>query len=234
MFSIDNFIEIQVVGFLLLLAISPIINLLSKDLRTQEGFCPFFENIPDKSAKAILLLVLAFSVGIAGNRLVDELFDNLNIEGKESFQCERNCLIPIFCSEKVKNCPVENKTDFGKYYDNNPGTLRDLKLAEYFVSDNSKTAQDYFLRHKSFMRVLRGAAFASFFLLCSMFLYQLVKRNKNFKSCDRYNYSHFLTVFAFFLIFASAYYYEAEHYYNRVVEMYTEGYFEQKKPFKPE
>ena len=62
MFSIDNFIEIQVVGFLLLLAISPIINLLTT-FRDKEGFCPFFEDVKDeKSAIADLLLVLAFSI----------------------------------------------------------------------------------------------------------------------------------------------------------------------------
>jgi len=52
------------VGFLLLLAISPILNLLSPAFRTKEGFCPLFDNISDKSANAILLLALAFSIGI--------------------------------------------------------------------------------------------------------------------------------------------------------------------------
>ena len=72
MFAIDNFIEIQVVGFLLLIAVSPLLNLLSPSLRDKEGFCPILDDVSDKSARAVLI-VMAFCVGIAGNRLIDDL-----------------------------------------------------------------------------------------------------------------------------------------------------------------
>ncbi len=97
MFSIDNFIEIQVVGFLLLLAISPILNLSMPSYRTTPHFYPLFENISEKSAKAVLLMVFAFSVGIAGNRLIDELFDTLAIEGREEFEYQ--------CPKQKPDCP---------------------------------------------------------------------------------------------------------------------------------
>ncbi len=238
MFSIDNFIEIQVVGFLLLLAISPLVNLLTPALRVQEGFCPFFENIPDKSAKAILLLVLAFSVGIAGNRLVDELFDGFEIEGREEFEtkcskkelCKKDegCQKYVECLQKKANSTKE----FDIWAKANSAKLQKIKLAEYYVSDHSDTAQKYFERHKSFMRVLRGAAFASLFLLFSMFIYRFAQRFRKLSPlCHRYSVAHLLVVFMFFLIFYFAYVCEAQHYYNRVVEMYTKDYFEQVKPF---
>ncbi len=105
-------------------------------------------------------------------------------------------------------------------------------MAECYVSDKSETARNYFERHKSFMRVLRGAAFASFLLLLMMAIYQLAQKSMEFyqletKSkqplpCPRYKTAHFITVLVLFLIFISAYRFEAQHYYNRVFDLYKD------------
>jgi hypothetical protein len=237
MFSIDNFIEIQVVGFLLLLAISPLLNLSTVAFRTKPGFCPLFDTIPDKSAKAILLLVFAFSIGIAGNRLVDELFDTLGIEGREEFeyQCPKekpDCprFFQYLCPENKIDCPEKYEYGYGKWWqeqkEKNNNKLKKLKLAEYYVSDHSEMARRYFERHKSFMRVLRGAAFASFLLLLTMAVYQLARKSKKLLPCNRYKSAHFITVIVFLLIFSFAYRFEAQHYYNRVYDLYKDYPFE--------
>lgn len=281
MFSIDNFLEIQVVGFLMLLAISPALN-LSTTFRTRRGFCPLFDNIKTESAKAILLLIFAFSVGIASNRLVDELFDTLNVEGREEYQYKnpvatrslRECFkVVIQPSRELQfERPSVNANCIGKYGGkfnewllgkNDPTKLETIKLAEYYVSDHSETARDYFERHKSFMRVLRGAACASLLLLLTMAIYQLTRTKRFRKSsfytrrlkgkiyqlrrreivrknsrpalpCERYRISHFIIVFAFFLTFSLAYKFEAHHYYNRVFDMYKDYPFEENKLPKKE
>ncbi|HEY0429253.1 MAG TPA: hypothetical protein VGC76_15845 [Pyrinomonadaceae bacterium] len=207
MFSIDNFIEIQVVGFLFLLSISPLLNLFTPAFRTQEGFCPLFDNVSDKSAKAILILVLAFAVGIAANRLFDETFEKLGIEGSDEY-----------------SAPLE------KWAQDKPGKMKELKLAEYYVSDNSETSAHYFERHKLFMRVLRGGAVAALLLVLMMAIYVLVwvRVRKKDILCSRYTLAHFGVAFLFFLMFFYAYKIEAHHYYKRVYDMYTDFTFEKK------
>jgi hypothetical protein len=200
MFEIDNFIEIQVVGFLLLFAISPLLNLLSPAFRAKEGFCPLLEDISHKSAKAVLLIIMAFTVGIAGNRLIDDFVGSnlINHEGHEKY-------------EEV----------FAKWAAEDSTRLQSLKLAEFTDSDASETAQKYFERHKSFMRVLRGAAFAAFLLLLSMLLYQFARAIKTLAPCSRYSLSHYLLAIAMLIFFSVAYVQESTHYYQRVCELYT-------------
>lgn len=207
MFSIESLIEIQIVGILLLIAISPLLNLLSPSLREQKGFCPFIENIPDKSAKAIIILIMAFIIGVAGNRLIDDFIaDVLYLEGREQHKKDES---------DFKKWAVQNKK-------------LEIKLAEYYVSDNSQTAKNYFERHKILMRILRGAAFASFLMLLSMLIYQISLSSKKLALCSRYSSSHFIIVVALLAIFSFTYKLESEHYYDRVAELYMN--FDKIKP----
>lgn len=200
MFAIENFIEIQVVGFLLLIAISPLLNIIAPSLRGKDGFCPILEDVSDKSAKAVLIIVMAFCVGIAGNRLIDDVIgsDFIGQEGDETY-----------------------KEGFKNWASGYPYKLQSLKLAEFHVGGENEYARGYYERHKSFMRVLRGSAAASLLLLLFMSAYELARTSKKLELCRRYPMAYFVIAATLFIIFSLAYRQESTHYYRRVCELYT-------------
>ncbi len=222
MFAIENFIEIQVVGFLLLIALSPLLNLVSPAIRVKEGFCPIIEDISDKSAKTIFLIVLAFCVGVAGNRLIDDLIDEVKLQGDETYSKR----FETWAKESPKpETPARPEVNIKTGEFTNPAEPKrppSLKLAEYTVAKDNEYARSYFERHKSLMRVLRGAAFASLLLLLSMLVYRLAQANKKLALCNRYTTAYFIIAFALFMIFSFAYRRESTHYYRRVCELSTQ------------
>jgi hypothetical protein len=87
MLTIQNFIEIQIVGLLLLFAITPLINIFVADYRKKTHLCPLFEEIPEKSAKIVLIAIIAFTIGAIGNRLIDDFIDDvLKKQGNEEYK----------------------------------------------------------------------------------------------------------------------------------------------------
>ena len=200
MFEIDNFIEIQVIGALLLLAFSPILFLATPAFNRQQGAFPFLRQMNDKGARAVLILVAAFCIGIAGNRLIDDSLDKFGIEGEEHYtEAYRSITQGI------------------------PGTPqpRSIKLAEFYVADENEYARGWLERHKSFMRVLRGMSFSCLLFLACMLVYRVAQRWQPKSLKPRYSVVHFALALFLFLVFLGAYISESTHYYRRVCELAT-------------
>jgi hypothetical protein len=198
MFEIDNFIEIQVVGVLLLLGASPIFLLMDPAFSRQQGAFSFLHKINSKGALAIFVLVAAFCTGIAGNRLIDDSLGRLEMEGEEHYSESYSAI--------VKGRAL-------------PGSI---KLAEFTVADNNEYARGWLERHKSFMRVLRGASFACLLFLVCMLVYRLGQWRRPESLKPRYSVGHFAVTLFFFSLFLGAYISESTHYYQRVCELATQ------------
>jgi cbb3-type cytochrome oxidase subunit 3 len=238
MLSIENYIEIQIVGFLLFFAITPFINIFIANYRKETHLCPLFKDITETSAKIVLIIIIAFTLGAVGNRLIDDFIDDvLEKQGNEEYK-------KIYKTWAEENNKLSDKD----------AKVSSLKLAEFELSAN-EMARGYLDRHKFLMRVLRGAAFAFLLLSFSMFVYRMfvyihkrkhinaykkilnnkIKQGrweedknkwkhkmKRYRLCiNRYPRSYILA--ALFLCFFCFWAFRSESlkYYERVCELYT-------------
>lgn len=198
MFSIKDYIEIQVVGFLLLLGVLPLIILFNPTLRNKNGFFAQLDEITEKTTKAVFLVVFAFSLGVAANRLIDDALDYLCIDPGHHY-----------------------KTEFDSWAKENKAYVKSLKKAELVISEKSEVEKGWFDRHKLFDRIDRGASISFILFLVSMGVYQLaIKRYEDAK--PRYTLRHFLAAFLLAFIFSLAYWLESSHYKKHIYETYTQ------------
>lgn len=199
MFTINTYIEIQIIGLFFLVALSPILIAFVPSLRTKHGLFPGFDSISDKPVKAGLLLIIAFSIGIAANRLLDDYLDEIGLdpggEYKENFKCD---------------------------WANSGGLkIKEYNLAEIVVRERSDVVNNLLERHKLFDRILRGAMVSSFLFLFSMFVYWLRLKLNN-PPIPRYFLRHYIVAAVLFIIFLLAYWSESSHYKKRVYDLYNQ------------
>ena len=206
MISIDNYLELQVVGILLLVALTPLLNILMPSLRNENKFCSIFEDLKgSESAKFILVLVVAFVIGVEGNRLIDDFIDDvLDLEGKEEY-----ATLYKSWADKKSDQPIKS-----------------LKVAEYKLGNDkdAEMTRNYFERHKFLMRILRGTAFSALLFLVMMILYRIFQslKGEEWKLCKtRYTLIHYVIALMVLILFSVAYRLESTHYYKRVCELQT-------------
>lgn len=200
MFSINYFIEVQIVGILVLLGILPLIILCNPSLRKRDGFFAHLDSINDKTTKAILMLVLAFSIGVAANRLFDDILDYVGIDPGSQHKSKFKIWADL----------PENKTKAQK-----------LKIAEFALQERSPAIGSWLDRHKLFIRVLRGASTSFILLFVSMGIYKVTCRYKEGIK-PRYFVKHFIVTGILIVVFFLAFWLEADNYQERVYELYTE------------
>jgi hypothetical protein len=136
MFSVQIFAEILVVGALLALAVSPIILRLVSTKSTSQSFW-INASLKDTPLALAVVIILTYTIGIAGNRLIDDCFDLLSIDPGWS-----------------------TKTDFANWAKATSSDVKSLKDAEFRLL-KEEGPRLFLDRHKSFVRVLRAACFAS-------------------------------------------------------------------------
>lgn len=230
MFTINTFIEVQIVGLLLLLALSPVALAVARRYHDRPGFCPPIDGLQTNSAHAVLLVVAAFTLGVAGNRLADELFDDvLHVEGKEWYQQAYRCArvtppgraversVPA-CDAAMRGVGLSSASISA---DVDGGLPRTFKRAEYQRADSSDSAAEYFGRHKLFMRVERGAAIAAMLLVVSMLGYDLSRLRRGAAMPWRYPVGAYVAASVAAVAFFVAYRFESTHFYERVCEVAT-------------
>ncbi|HJP93974.1 MAG TPA: hypothetical protein VJ875_18595 [Pyrinomonadaceae bacterium] len=200
MFSINYFIEVQIVGILVLLGILPLIILCNPSLRKRDGFFAHLDSINDKTTKAVLMLVVAFSIGVAANRLFDDFLDYIGIDPGSQY-----------------------KSEFKKWaaVPENQAKVKRLKIVEFTLMERSPAINSWLDRHKSFIRVLRGATISFILVFVSMGIYKVTRRYKEGIK-PRYFLRHFIVTVILSAVFFLAYWREAENYQERLYELYTE------------
>ncbi|HEV2705344.1 MAG TPA: hypothetical protein VGV59_05440 [Pyrinomonadaceae bacterium] len=200
MFSINYFIEVQVVGILALLGILPLIILSSPSLRKRDGFFARLDSINDRTTKAVLMLVVAFSIGVAANRLFDDVLDYAGVDPGH-----------------------QHKLQFTKWGEapENQGKAKRLKIAEFALEERSPAIASWLDRHKLFIRVLRGAAISFILFFVSMGIYKVTRHYKEGIK-PRYFARHFIATSILIIVFSLAYWLEAENYQQRVFDLYTQ------------
>jgi hypothetical protein len=218
MISIENYLEIQIVGILLLLALTPLLNIFVPSKVVNDArFCPMLADLGgSNSVKFILVLVIAFVIGAAGNRLIDDFIDDmLGIEGKEKYAQD-------YKAWAEKNYNTSSTANNNQLTANNNPPPKTLKVAEFELG-NKKDAEmnrNYFERHKFLMRILRGTAFSALLFMISVIAYCLLSAKLNL--CEtRYTGVHYWTAFLVLILFSAAYRLESTHYYKRVCELQT-------------
>lgn len=190
MFGFDVFAEIMVVGGLLLLALTPLFVRLSPWASREGGFLPAVDYLKEGTGRYLIALFVAYALGIAGNRLIDDGLEVFIDPGREHSNAYRDWAV------------------------NKPDRAKTLKLAEFVLKERSDAVANWLDRHKSFVRVLRGAAAATVLLLLTMLAYELSKPPR-----PRYRRVHFLGALLLLLIFSLAYYLEASAYKKRVHDL---------------
>ena len=192
MLSLDVFTEILVVGLLVLLSVSPILIRLSPTAAKAEGLLPGITSLAGKSVGVFLALVLAYSLGIAANCLVENTFAALGIDPGSQYrtQFERWA--------KEKNDPVQ-----------------ELEIAEFFLITRSDALKAWSDRHRLYIRVLRAASFSLALLIITMLAYTVSKPQR-----PRYYPRHFLAAIILFIVFSFAYWLQSTNYKERVYDLY--------------
>ncbi|MDM4766195.1 hypothetical protein [Pelomonas sp. SE-A7] len=189
--DLDLFAEILVIGGLLLLALSPLIVRLSPLARQGNGFIPAVDYLKEGSGRLAIVVLLSYALGVAGNRLIDDGLDLLIKPGQAYSDAYK-----AWASQDSKRPPS-------------------LKHAEFLLRERSEATRAWFDRHKSFVRVLRGAAAACALLLLTMTAYECSKPPK-----PRYRPLHFFGAGLLLVIFANAYYLEAKSYSEKAYDLY--------------
>src|SRR6266498_467815 len=134
--AFSHFVEIEVAGILLLLALWPLVRLAGV------GYVPPPLSLLHPKAQAALFVVIAFVIGVAGNQLLDEASDNDLLGGDKEAKC----------------CYKKHMQPQAFAFSTVPLTL---KNAEFRLGDAGDYTREFIERHRAFIRALRAAAFAS-------------------------------------------------------------------------
>lgn len=193
MFSFDIFAEIIVVGGLLFLSLTPLIVRLTPLAESEGAFVPAVDYLKEGTGRFLIALLVAYALGVAGNRLVDNGLDFIEFDSGSEYK------------QKYENWAKTNNIK--------PTTL---KMAEFVLRERNEATAGWLDRHKSFERILRGAMAACGILLLTMTGYVLSSPSK-----PRYRQIHFFSVAIFLLIFMSAYHLESSSYKKRVFDLAT-------------
>jgi hypothetical protein len=148
---VERFVEIPVIGALLLLPIVPW--LYAAKAGTPQVLASILSW--SRSRRAILALAVVFVLGVVGNQLIDIPVEGVAfVSPKDEYEAEY--------------CPA-------------PDSPPTLEGAEHVIATRSEYAREYFDRHRMFSRIDRAAATGMFLLLLSVVAYQLrVKRRVPF------------------------------------------------------
>ncbi len=226
MFSLQIFTEILIVGLLLLFGLSPLLLLLDDKNHKRPGFLPILGDLDAKMPATFLLLVVAYAVGAAGNRLVDDFWDKILPKPEEKFEkllvadLNRSRAAANASAASAGNAVAAGQTGNAQAYINCDGEIAKhddcIKVAEFAIRERSQATQDWFDHRRSYIRLVRAAAVAALLLLISMGLYNLAQRR-----AGRYKLAHFAFALFFFVFFTSAHVVANEKYWKRVYEIYT-------------
>lgn len=200
------FVEILIVGLFLLLAISPVLFAMWPGLRlqwTSEG------NSGVRSEILVIVLLLVYPLGVLGNRFSDDGFEVLIDDTFLELKYLRG--------EWTKRELQEKLSDRGQIY-------ADLERSEIYKVMEARLLQEdgavraWLERHKSFVRMLRGAAFSALLFFLCVSVYKLIPGLPH-----RYPWKLNLLILVIFLAMFIAWRLETYGYQERVVVLSLYG-----------
>jgi hypothetical protein len=202
----ELFVEVLVAGVLFTFGLSPILIYFSDKATERGGLLPGI-NSPRANSGAertgsgesklwiVLVIALIYSVGIAGNRLVEDLYKRIH----ECFETHATWVLtnPIQCLLPADPVPRKEQVD-----------------VELPVREHSEIARDFVERHKTYRKVLRAASCSSVLFFLSMLFYNVFKGARE----TRYRWAHFVVTVVLYIFFTSAFCHESTHYHEYLIK----------------
>src|SRR5215469_6285151 len=209
--SLGNlFIEILVAGLLFTFAISPLVILFSaKDIKKKPGLLP---GLPDGRDWRVVDILIAFALiytsGVAGNRLVEELYHKIEQWAEPKAESKRD---PI---SDANTCDPKNPVfDSKEFYENTEFCAR-LKF------------NDWVERHKTYLKVTRAGSFSSILFIFFMTIYRIsgwpfyrktyglddIDDDTRYNMYARYGVRYYAMSFLILVLFLAAHHEEGKHF----------------------
>ena len=208
--SSELFVEILVAGALFALGFSPLIALLAEDVivHARDGTPPSEQSHEPKEWKHLRGLMIAtvaiaviYAVGVAGNRVVEILYNQLHI-----------------AYSKAPNKTASNQRDTYQ------SIIKGYGEFEREARNAGDRYRDWVERHKTYRKVLRAASASSVMFAVSTLLYAGARR-KSYLGRNVIPFCSIAIVLALFFTFA--YLAEDEHFKQNLAEIHSDL---QKKP----
>lgn len=234
-------IEILIVGLFLLIAISPICIGWNKKLRTEPGVFPGLAELAVSKQLIVLIMLLVYSLGILGNRLIDDLYSDgimekcpfekfIKLQFLRSDRWSKSILKTViethdpelYNAIETHNPELDKVGDKAKKAKKVKKAKRDeiYKVAEFRLMQYSPAAKAWLERHKSFIRVLRAGSFSTLLFLICIGLYKIMP------NCGpRYTWRLNMTILLLFVLFHVGWRFETYGYQERVVLLFLNGGF---------
>jgi hypothetical protein len=187
------FAEILLVGCLLLFAISPF--LLRFFVRDDTPVSDTLDLAVGKRSwlAAAFMLALAYSVGIAGYRLVSDVFERIRWQPASEAEIE-------YKAWKPHGYKPES-----------------IEAMEYYLRGQSAGADEWVDRHKSYEKLLRTASFSALLFLVGMAFYRISRRQQQPR---RYEIAHFVLTSLLAALFLYASGSEAQQFAKHILVFY--------------
>jgi hypothetical protein len=193
-FTLQIFTEILVIGALILLGALPILLLLDKQSLRKGRVLPFIDHFDSKLPVTFVLLVVAYALGAAGNRLVDSAWDQIKYpideqnplrgdwETNEKLYNKR--LLEFLARKQPVQLqgvlPSQDGAAAGSGRidcdENRVGKVNCIKVAEFALRERSESTREWLDNRRTYIRIMRSASFSSLLFIVSMFLYNRLAR----------------------------------------------------------
>jgi hypothetical protein len=215
LYEASQFLELPVIGLLLLAGLSPLFACFSSRLRASRGPFRGLERIvklPERGIGVTLLLVVALLAGIVGNALVDSFVN----DSWAGWKADYGCLYELWRAEYRQSGDVRLP-----YQELNQPVAPTLKAAEHAIGNgNHEYSRAYLLRHKALLRVLRAAAVAAICYVLSAAAFEILRRKLNWNA-GPFSFIHFAVAILVVVLLTTSYFEEVADVHKRIFGLYT-------------
>jgi hypothetical protein len=182
---------------------------------------PITDDYVSKVKRVVMLLMLAYAVGAAGNRLADDFWDrafkryHFDEKYEELLKAETRGLR----EQQALNLP--QAAHEGQSRLRCEGMIADkkdcLKVALMLLRERSEATQDWLDNRRAYIRIMRAASLSLMLLMVSMFIYKV----RWWRTSHRYRMSHFALALFFLGVITFAHMVAERKYWKHVYEYYA-------------
>jgi hypothetical protein len=214
MFSLQIFTELLIVGLFLILGIAPLLLLVNERAGGRSEFWPLSDSYSSK-IKIVIVLILAYAAGAAGNRLVDDFWEDLIKIGTEKGY-EARLQADLKLQPDLKPSPQPDGKQPRIICQGFIAEKGDcLKVAQMVLRERNEATRDWLDNRRAYIRLMRAASISAILFVLSLGVYKLKKRDS-----ERFKLSH-LAVAVIFMVLLTVGHWTADYkYWKRVYELY--------------